>query len=131
MSSIQPLGNMPSTSNTASETSSRGGRVMGATANEASLSAPSVEKLNKQGSVAENTTLTVEEISETVEALNDMMRSIERGINFRVDDDNGRTVIKIMDKQTSELIKQIPSEDILRLINSMQNMQSLLFEERA
>lgn len=78
----------------------------------------------------EDVSLTVQEIEQTVESLNDAMEMLRRGLNFRIDDDNGRTVIKVIDKETEGVIKQIPSEDVIKLVNHMQEMQSLLFDER-
>lgn len=79
----------------------------------------------------ENAQLTVQEIEQTVESLNNAMTLIERGINFEVDNDNDRTIIRIVDRDTDEVIKQIPSEDLLKLIDHMQEMKALLFEQTA
>jgi len=73
--------------------------------------------------------LTVEEVDYAVEVINDTMTLINRSLSFRVDDQNGRTVISIIDRDTDETIKQIPSEDLLKLINHMQELQSLLSGE--
>jgi len=74
--------------------------------------------------------LTVEEIDYAVEVINETMSMFNRSLSFQVDDANGRTVIKIMDSETDELIKQIPSEDMLKIISHMQEMQSLLAGEQ-
>mgnify|MGYP001774319540 CR=1 FL=1 len=79
----------------------------------------------------ENAQLTVEEVEQTVEALNEVMTLLERGINFEVDRDMDRTIIKVVDRETDEVIKQIPSEDLLKVIDHMQEMQHLLFDDRA
>lgn len=79
----------------------------------------------------ENPQLTVKELEQTVEAMNDVMSSLARGLNFQIDDDNGRTIIKVIDKETKDLIKQFPSEDLVKLITSMKNMQSILFDDQA
>ena len=75
--------------------------------------------------------LTVQEMEETVQAMNEMMKSLSRGLNFQVDDDNGRTIIKVIDRETQDLIKQFPSEELVKLITSMQNMQNILFDDQA
>lgn len=75
--------------------------------------------------------LTVQEIEETVQTMNDAMQAFSRGLNFQVDEDNGRTIIKVIDRETKDLIKQFPSEDLIKLITSMKNMQSILFDDQA
>lgn len=79
----------------------------------------------------ENASLTVAEVEQTVESLNDAMRLLERGINFEVDRKVDRTIIRVVDKETDEVIKQIPSEDLLKVIEHLQEMQHLLFDDKA
>ena len=77
----------------------------------------------------ENIQLTVQEVAETVEALNSVMQQMQRGISFQVDDQSGRSVIQVIDRDSGDVIKQMPSEDLLKLINHMQEMQNILFDE--
>ncbi|MBA4500916.1 flagellar protein FlaG [Marinobacterium marinum] len=79
----------------------------------------------------ENAQLTIEEIEQTVASLNETMTLLERGINFEVDSDVERTIIKVVDRATDEVIKQIPSEDLLKVIGHLQEMQHLLFDTQA
>lgn len=84
----------------------------------------------RQAVANENVSLTIEELEQTVESLNTAMQMLRRGLNFRIDDDNGRTIIQVIDKATDNVIKQIPSEDMITLVDHMQEMQSLLFDEQ-
>jgi len=68
----------------------------------------------------ENPSLTVEEVDYAVNVLNDVMTTFNRSLNFKVDDSSGRTVISIIDRETDEVIKQSQSEDMLKLIYTMQ-----------
>ena len=43
------------------------------------------------------------------------MQTIRRELQFTVDEDSGLTVVKVFNKETDELIRQIPSEDFLKL----------------
>ena len=101
--------------------------------NESKISAvvlqPASENSYSSGTELSEPSLTVEEIDYAVEVINDTMTLINRSLNFEVDEDNGRTVIKIIDRETGDLIKQLPSEDMLKLISHMQEMQSLLSGE--
>jgi flagellar protein FlaG len=77
----------------------------------------------------ENAQLTVQEVAETVGALNNVMQQMQRGISFQVDEKSGRSVIQVIDRDSGDVIKQMPSQDLLKLIDHMQEMQSLLFDE--
>ena len=72
--------------------------------------------------------LTVEEIREVVDSLNNVMSLLQRGVSFQVDDSTQRTIVKIIDNETDETIKQFPTEDLVRLIERMQEMQSIIFD---
>lgn len=51
-----------------------------------------------------------DQVKEAVSKLNDYVQSTERTLDFQMDEDSGQTVIKVFDKQSSELIRQIPNE---------------------
>ena len=59
--------------------------------------------------------VSAEKAKEVVEQLNSHAQSINRNLQFSVDDDSGRTVIKVINSDTAELVRQIPSEEVLRL----------------
>lgn len=41
-------------------------------------------------------------------------------LSFKVDDDSGRTVITVRDASTSEVLKQIPSEEMLEIARRLE-----------
>jgi len=74
---------------------------------------------------------TVNSIKEAVTAINDFMSQFQRSLSFSVDDEAGKTVIRVMDEASGDLIRQIPSEDFIKLTQQVAQMQSLLFSEEA
>lgn len=50
-----------------------------------------------------------------VDELNQNAQSVRRSLRFNVDDDTGITVITVRDRETDEVIRQIPSEELLEL----------------
>jgi len=61
-----------------------------------------------------------EKVREVVEQLNSHAQAVNRDLHFSVDDDSGRTVIKVINSETAELVRQIPSEEVLRLSKTIQ-----------
>jgi flagellar protein FlaG len=57
----------------------------------------------------------VEALRNKVEELNQNAQSIRRSLRFDVDDNTGITVITVRDRDTDEVIRQIPSEELLEL----------------
>jgi len=69
-----------------------------------------------------------EQVKDAVSKLNDYVQSTERTLDFQLDEDSGRTVIKVFDKESSELIRQIPDELALTLAQKLNDEEpSLLF----
>jgi flagellar protein FlaG len=69
-----------------------------------------------------------EQVKAAVSKLNEYVQSMERTLDFQMDEDSGKTVIKVFDKISSELIRQIPSELALELAQNLNDDEpSLLF----
>jgi len=69
-----------------------------------------------------------ESLKEVVSGLNDMVQNLHRNLQFSVDDDSGDTVIKVIDSETDEVVRQIPSEEIMRLRQRMKDAAGALFQ---
>ena len=52
-------------------------------------------------------------------------------VNFSIDDSTGRMVVKVTDSKSGDVIRQMPTEDALRLAESLDEMRSLLFKAQA
>jgi len=73
------------------------------------------------------TKLTREDVEDMVEALEDFANTVQTRLNFTIDDGTKDVVVKIMDKETNEVIKQFPAEEMLELREKMQDLSGLLF----
>ena len=60
-------------------------------------------------------------IEQAVARLNDYVQSLQRDIVFSIDQDSGRSVVRVVERGTQEVIRQIPSEVALRLARNLQN----------
>ena len=54
-----------------------------------------------------------DDLQDIVRDMNQQIQNIQRELQFGVDEDSGRTVITVMDKETQEIIRQIPHEEAL------------------
>ena len=52
-------------------------------------------------------------------------------LNFSVHEATGRTVIKVIDAETREVVREIPPEEILKLIVSIEEMAGSLLDTKA
>ena len=70
-----------------------------------------------------------EAIKEKVSELNSFIQNIQRGVQFSVDDDTGHSVITVTDRETGDVIRTFPSEEMLAI--SAQLNESLALQEEA
>ncbi|TRO07467.1 flagellar protein FlaG [Ectopseudomonas mendocina] len=68
-----------------------------------------------------------ERIQEAVSSIQEFVQSVRRDINFSLDDSSGRVVVKVTDAQSGDVIRQMPSEEALKLAESLSEARSLLF----
>jgi flagellar protein FlaG len=66
-----------------------------------------------------------EELGDAVTQLNDFVQSVQRDLQFEVDNDAGQTIVKVVAQQTKEVIRQIPDEVAMRLAEKLQQDEPL------
>lgn len=84
-----------------------------------------------KGVSSESQAITAESLGEAVSSIKDFVQSIRRDLNFDLDDSSGKMVVKVTDRATGEVVRQIPTEDALRLAESLEEARSLLFRAQA
>ena len=71
-----------------------------------------------------------EELDRIIKNIAAQVQSYQRSLQFSVDKDSGEVVVKIVDATTKEVIRQIPSQEILDLANRLKSMTGLLLKEQ-
>ena len=74
----------------------------------------------------------LEELKGAVAAINHALQQSNRNLEFSVDTDTHRTVVKMVDTSTGELIRQFPSEATLAISRGIDQFQrGLLLTQKA
>lgn len=63
------------------------------------------------------------DIREAVSEINDFVQSVHRDLSFNMDEASGQTVIKVIDRDSGELIRQIPSEEVLAIADHLRGVR--------
>jgi uncharacterized FlaG/YvyC family protein len=71
------------------------------------------------------------EISAAVSRLNDHVQSISRDLEFTVDKELNRTIITVYDTETDEVIRQIPSDEVLSLARYLESGGGAIMKTKA
>jgi flagellar protein FlaG len=56
---------------------------------------------------------------------------VARNLQFSIDDETGRSVVKVVDAATNEVIRQMPSEELLAITRSMDKFSGLFVKQKA
>ncbi len=66
-------------------------------------------------------------LKEAVSLLNKQMADTGRGLGFSYDESKASAVIKVSDINTGEVVRQIPSEDVLRIAHKIDDLKGILY----
>ncbi|MBM3109055.1 flagellar biosynthesis protein FlaG [Pseudomonas sp. FFUP_PS_473] len=71
-----------------------------------------------------------EKVKSAVKEIEKFLASSRRNLEFSTDEESGRIVVKVIASETGELVRQLPSEEALRIAHSLSDMSSLLFDAK-
>jgi flagellar protein FlaG len=70
-----------------------------------------------------------QELTEAIQRLNEQVRKSNYNLNFSVDDSTNMVVVQVRNAQSGDVIRQIPSETVLRVAHNMEAVKGLLSDE--
>jgi flagellar protein FlaG len=77
----------------------------------------------------------MEQLAEAVKNINKALQSHSQGVEFALDSDNEKVVIKVVDQDTRKVLRQIPSEEALEIAKAldaaMDKVQGVLIRQKA
>lgn len=112
--SVAPLPRRePAQAAPARQAEAAGGKVLPAAAQETGAAAPPASA----------------QLEEAVVTLETYFQSVSRSLRISVDDEAGTTVITVVDQATDEVVRQIPSEEVLALARFMAEQLASLESE--
>lgn len=68
------------------------------------------------------------QVTRAVEAINRQIATAVPNLRFSVDESTGKTVVRVVDSDTGETIRQVPSDELLAISRSIDRLQGLLLD---
>jgi len=84
-----------------------------------------VKHFNDEQSNTEQSKIEQANIEQVVTEINEYVQSVQRDLHFSVDEDSGQTVVRVRDKESGELIRQIPEDVFLSLAQNLKDNQKV------
>jgi flagellar protein FlaG len=92
---------------------------------------PPTAKSEQDGSQGSGGGAQKQAVTDVANALNSVSKAIDRDLQFSVDEETGRIVIKVTNSATGEVIRVIPPEDIAKTRDGFGSLVGLLFSEES
>ena len=98
----------------------------------AATPAPADElRKNDRTAPAQQAEPTREALQKAIESAHKKMQSMSNSeLHFAIDDETGISTVKIVDKETGEVIRQIPSREMVEIAKSIDEMRGTLIRQR-
>ncbi len=71
-----------------------------------------------------------EKIKRIADAMDSYVQSIQRDLNIQVHEETGKIMVKVVSRDTGEVIREIPPKELLDLAAKMDEMTGTLFNEK-
>lgn len=71
------------------------------------------------------------ELTQAVRSMNKAIQAHSQNLEFSIDADSERTIVKVVDRQTNEVLRQIPSEEALQIAKALDQASGLLIRQKA
>lgn len=75
--------------------------------------------------------ISVEEVKQAVQDINQSMQSLTNGLEFTIDANSQRPVVRVIDLETRELVRQIPSAEVLEIAKTLDQVLGKLIRQQA
>lgn len=72
-----------------------------------------------------------EQVKSAVEHINKFVQTMSSDLKFTVDEETGIQVVKVVDTKTKDVIRQMPTEEILAIAQALDQLQGLIINQKA
>ncbi|CAH1042573.1 flagellar protein FlaG [Halomonas sp. TD01] len=81
------------------------------------------------GEQAEPRSVSKESLAEPIQRINETFRP--RGLEFALSEQSGRVITKVIDRETGDVIRQIPAEEVLLVAERLEELQGRIISLEA
>jgi flagellar protein FlaG len=85
----------------------------------------------KPSGVNQTAQVTRETVAKAAEQIQQFLQSMGRNLNFSIDETSGYHVVRVVNPDTGELVRQLPSEELLKISRDFQRLNNALVSQRA
>ncbi|HEX8601051.1 MAG TPA: flagellar protein FlaG [Pseudoduganella sp.] len=103
--------------------------VASSTANQTGTAASTTATATATTTATATNTGSMDELKDAVGKLNKSVHA--QSLEFSIDQDSKRTIVKVVDVATKEIVRQMPTEEALQIAKSLDKAMGLLIRQQA
>lgn len=88
-------------------------------------------KVAADATVGEAVKVSADQVQKALNEINKVLCGLSISVQFQVDPNYKEVIIKVVDQDTGKVIRQFPSEDVVRISKAMDRLTGLLIEHKA
>lgn len=71
------------------------------------------------------------QLGQALQSINKALQELPSSLEFAIDEDSNRAIVKVMDQQTKEVIRQMPTAEALEIAKALDKLQGILVRQKA
>lgn len=101
------------------------------TRSDAEVVSKAVSTVIKPSNIDATTQPTREVVAKAAADIQQFVQSMGRNLSFSVDEATGYHVVRVVNPSTGELVRQLPSEELLKISRDFQRLNNVLVSQKA
>ena len=85
----------------------------------------------KSSDLAQVTQPSRDVIAKAAQQIQSFVQSMGRNLNFSVDQSTGYHIVRVVNPDTNEVVRQLPSEEMLKIAQTMSHLNNVLVSQKA
>ncbi len=90
-----------------------------------------IESVEDRSLKIANDSFSLDRIREKVAELERALPKTSNALSFSVDEVLNRAVITVIDKKSGEVVRTLPSEEVLRFVHNIDKLRGVIFEDKS
>lgn len=73
--------------------------------------------------------LSAKQVQQSLQEINKVMMGLSISVQFKIDPNFKELIVRVVDEDSGKLIRQIPTEEVVKMSKAMDNLKGLLFAQ--
>jgi flagellar protein FlaG len=73
----------------------------------------------------------LEKLNDALKNINHALKALSPNLEFSVDSESQRSIVKVVDHETNEVIRQMPTPEALEIAKALDRLQGMLIRQKA